>query len=126
MHRSRLGTMVIDCQTGDLEAAASFWSRALGLPIVPPPKSEDTKYVNLRTPPNDLHVDVQKVDHASRVHLDIETDDIEAEVARLENLGAKRVAFIRNWWVMEAPTGQRFCVVAVQRAGFAAEANVWE
>ena len=126
MHKSRLGTMVIDCQTGDLEAAASFWSRALGLPLVPSPKPEDATYVNLRTPPNDLHVDVQKVDHASRVHLDIETDDIEAEVARLENLGAKRVAFIRNWWVMEAPTGQRFCVVAVQRAGFAAEASVWE
>jgi hypothetical protein len=32
-------------------------------------------------------------------------------VARLEALGARRVAFVQRWWVMEAPTGQRFCVV---------------
>jgi hypothetical protein len=54
---------------------------------------------------------VQTVTHPSRVHLDIESTDVEAEVARLEALGARRVAQIHTWWVMEAPTGQRFCVV---------------
>jgi hypothetical protein len=43
------------------------------------------------------------VSHPSRVHLDIESDDVDAEAARLEQLGAKRVEKIRTWWVMEAP-----------------------
>ena len=73
-----------------------------------------------------LHIVVLLVDHPSRVHLDIEADDVEAEVRRLEALGAKRLKQIRTWWVMEAPTGQRFCVVRPQRANFAAEANRWE
>ena len=58
---------------------------------------------------------LQQVGHESRVHLDIEADDIEAEVARLEALGAKRVAQLKAWWVMEAPTDQRFCVIRPQR-----------
>ena len=59
------------------------------------------------------------------MHLDIEADDIGAEVRRLEALGATRVAAVDSWVVMQAPTGQRFCVVRVQRAGFAAQANTW-
>jgi hypothetical protein len=70
-------------------------------------------------------VEVQAVAHPSRVHLDIETDDIEAEVRRLEALGARRIAQIRTWWVMQAPTGQRFCVVRALSARFASEANSW-
>ena len=126
MHRSRLAGFSIDCQDADLDEAAAFWAAALGYT---PHKSEDPEeaasYVTLRTPPTEVHVEVQRVDHPSRVHLDIETDDIEAEVARLEALGAKRVAYIKRWWVMEAPTGQRFCVVSPQRADFDAEARTW-
>jgi hypothetical protein len=70
-------------------------------------------------------IEVQKVDHDSRVHLDIESDDIAAEVRRLEALGAKRVASIKSWVVMEAPTGQRFCVVRPQRGGIGPHANEW-
>ncbi len=44
--------------------------------------------------------------------IDCQTDDIEAEVARLEELGARRIADFRRWVVMEAPTGQQFCVVS--------------
>jgi hypothetical protein len=68
---------------------------------------------------------VQRVEHPSRVHLDIETDDIDAEVARLEALGARRIETIRTWWVMEAPTGQRFCVVRPQRGQLGPDANAW-
>jgi len=126
MHRSQLAGFIIDCQTDDLEAAAEFWSHALGLPRRASSSPDDTGYALLETKPNDLHIEVQKVDHPSRVHLDIEADDVEAEVRRLEALGAKRLKQIRTWWVMEAPTGQRFCVVRPQRANFAAEANRWE
>jgi len=125
MHRSRLGGFIIDCQTQDLDAAARFWGEALGLKVRPSTSAEDKNYVVFDTAPNDLDIEVQKVDHPSRVHLDIETDDIEAEVARLEKLGAKRLAKIRSWWVMEAPSGHRFCVVNVKRSEFATEANQW-
>jgi predicted enzyme related to lactoylglutathione lyase len=126
MHRSRLGGFIIDCKTEDLDAAARFWGEALGLRARPSTSAEDKNYVVFDTAPNELDIEVQKVDHPSRVHLDIETDDIEAEVSRLEKLGAKKVAKIRSWWVLEAPTGQRFCVVNVKRSEFATEANVWE
>ncbi len=59
----------------------------------------------------ELDIEVQRVSHPSRVHLDIETEDIAAEVARLEKLGAKQVGPVKRWVVMEAPTGHRFCVV---------------
>ncbi len=68
---------------------------------------------------------MQAVTHASRVHLDIETDDIEAEVGRLALLGAKRVSQIESWWVMEAPTGQRFCVVRRTDPHFDERATEW-
>jgi hypothetical protein len=123
MHRSRLAGFIVDCQTEALESAASFWSGALGLPTRPLP--DEKGYIQLLDPTDRLHIEVQSVTHASRVHLDIETDDIEAEVRRLEQLGARRVAQIRTWWVMEAPTGQRFCVVRPQSPGFAAAANCW-
>ncbi len=126
MHRSRLGGLSIDCRTEDLEAAAEFWSQALGCRMVRSIKPADANYVQLETAPNEPHLEVQKVGHESRVHIDIETDDIEAEAARLEKLGAKRLEKIRTWLVMEAPTGQRFCLVKPQRAKFETEGNIWD
>jgi hypothetical protein len=124
MHKSRLAGFIIDCQTDDLDAAATFWASALGLGVGTASGAENT-YVELDDPARRLHIEVQAVDHASRVHLDIETDDIEAEVKRLEALGARRVKQLHTWWVMEAPTGQRFCVVRPQATDFAEHANVW-
>ena len=126
MHKSRLGGLIIDCQTEDLEAAGQFWSQALGCPVKRHSDPADANYVGLETAPNELDLEVQKVGHPSRVHVDIETDDLEAEAKRLEALGAKRLRAIRSWIVMEAPTGQRFCLVPPQRAGFEAEANTWD
>ena len=77
-------------------------------------------------PEDENYVEIQTVDHDSRVHIDIESDDIEAEVKRLEALGAKRVADIKSWCVLEAPTGQRFCVVKVVSKDFEKRANKWE
>jgi predicted enzyme related to lactoylglutathione lyase len=124
MHRSRFCGFVIDCKTEDLDAAARFWSGVLGREV-DPPSADSPTYRGLKVRPQDPIMLVQKVDHESRVHLDVETDDVDAEVARLEALGAKRVAKIRTWWVMEAPTGQRFCVVRPQRGPLGDDANVW-
>ena len=126
MHKSRLAGFIIDCRTDDLDAAARFWSQALGLPLRPSAAPEDENYRLLATAADEAHLEVQQVAHESRVHLDIEADDLEAEVARLEKLGARRIAAVRSWYVMEAPTGQRFCVVRPQRPDFAARANSWD
>jgi len=126
MHRSRLAGFIIDCQTDELDSASGFWSQALGYGEKKSSDAEDEKYVLLDTGPNEIHIELQSVEHPSRVHLDIETDDIEAEVIRLEKLGAKRVQQVRTWWVMEAPTGHRFCVVRPQRADFADKASQWD
>ncbi|HRO13390.1 MAG TPA: VOC family protein, partial [Amaricoccus sp.] len=109
-------------RTDDLAGAARFWAAALGDCEVRPP---DGRYVTLE-PQAGLHVEVQQVEHESRVHLDIESDDIPAEVARLERLGAKVVGKVHTWVVMEAPTGQRFCVIRAQTADFAAKATTWD
>ena len=76
-------------------------------------------------PADETYLEIQEVDHASRVHIDIEADDIAAKVARLEKHGAKQIAAIKDWLVLEAPTGQRFCVVPVISADFAARAITW-
>lgn len=125
MHRSQLAGFIIDCDTDDLDAAAAFWGAALGCNLTRTDDPEDAAYVELETAPEEVHVEVQRVNHPSRVHLDIETDDIEAEVARLEKLGARRVEQVRSWWVMEAPTGHRFCVVSAGRENFSVAANQW-
>ena len=89
MHKSKLAGFIIDCQTSDLEGAARFWSEALGMPLQELPGAEGEKYVRLKDKAGQLHIEVQSVDHASRVHLDIETDNIPAEVERLRALGAE-------------------------------------
>jgi predicted enzyme related to lactoylglutathione lyase len=122
MHKSRLATFVIDCETQDLESAARFWSAALGRAVS---TTNDDGYLELATAREEPQLLVQKVAHPSRVHLDIESDDLEAEVKRLEALGARRIAFVKRWWVMEAPTGQRFCVVNPQRGPLDDRVNEW-
>ena len=125
MHHSKLGGFIIDCETTDVQAAAGFWSAALGMPTRALPGAEGEKYVELVDRSGRFHVEVQSVSHPSRVHLDIESDDIEAEVRRLEALGARRVCAVQSWWVMEAPSGQRFCVVRPCSPRFADEATAW-
>ena len=123
MHRSRLAGFIIDCNTDDLDAAADFWSAALGY------KRKETPgetYEGLETPDGEPYLEVQKVSHASRVHLDIESDDVEAEVKRLEKLGAKRIEWVSTWVIMEAPDGQRFCVIRNGHKYFDETANSWD
>ena len=126
MHKSQLAGFIIDCKTEDLDEAASFWSAALGLEIASDPRIDETIYRPLKTRPDDVYLEVQKVGHESRVHLDIESDDIEAEASRLEGLGARRIGKVKGWIVMEAPTGQRFCIVKPCRANFEQAANTWD
>ena len=127
MHHSRLCTIVIDCKTDDLADAARFWSHALGKSIVTLDEDGDGKYARLATSDDEPIILLQRVTHDSRVHLDIETDDIEAEVQRMEKLGATRVNYVPDrWWVMQAPSGHRFCVIRPQHERFGPHLNRWE
>lgn len=126
MHHSRPCAVLIDCKTPDVDAAARFWAEALGRPVDFAHPGSRANYRMLETPPDEPIVQIQGVEHESRVHLDIETDDIAAEVARLEALGAAVVNRLERWVVMQAPTGERFCVVRVQRPGFPKNANRWD
>ncbi len=127
MHRSRLATIVIDCAEQDYEQGLDFWSRAMGKEPVP---TDGPRYTSLRGRvggEGGPFVLLQRVPKEERaIHLDIETDDVEAEVARLEKLGAQVKARISRHVVMEAPTGHAYCVVPVYRNDFPAKAAAWE
>jgi predicted enzyme related to lactoylglutathione lyase len=125
MHRSRISAFVLDCKVDDLAAATEFWSKALGRDVANADQDGDGKYAELKTDADEPFLLLQRVDHPARIHLDMETDDIDAEVARLEKLGAKRIEFVKRWWVMEAPTGHRFCVVRKQRPEFGPHTKEW-
>lgn len=122
MHKSRLGTIVIDCQTENLNDAADFWQQALGKTK----GAADDKYVCLDGKIDEPRVLIQKVNHQSRIHIDIETDDIDAEVRRLQQLGATVVKKMEKWVVMQAPTKQRFCIINQIRDDFDENANCWD
>src|ERR1700719_4841254 len=105
MHHSRLCAVLIDCRTSDLDGAARFWGEALGRPVDSNQPGSRGNYLMLETPADEPIVQIQRVDHESRVHIDIETDDIAAEVARLTELGAKVVGRVERWVVRPGPIG---------------------
>jgi hypothetical protein len=115
LHRSRLAIVVIDTDARDREDAIRFWSSALGRAQRSADNPMD-RYVHLETPACrtlDVILQMGSPNHAG-IHLDIETDNVEAEATRLEKLGARRKRFVKEWWVMEAPSGHVFCVIPVQ------------
>ena len=129
MHHSRFCAVLIDCRTSDVDAAARFWGEVLGRPVDLKHPGSRGNYRMLETPQDEPIVQIQRVDHESLArphpHLE-EPNDIPAEVTRLEKLGAKVVDRLERWVVMQAPTGQRFCIVRVQRPGFPKNASRWD
>jgi hypothetical protein len=126
MHRSRLSTILIDCDENTFEQDVGFWSSALGKEAI---ATEDPRYVSLKGRAGSAggpYVVLQRATPEERaVHLDIETDDVEAEVQRLQRLGARVKARIRKHVVMVAPSGHAFCVVPVYRKDFPGNAREW-
>jgi hypothetical protein len=124
MHRSRLTAIGIDVPAADHDRAAAFWAGVVG--GEERRGDDDDPYIDVGKP-RGLDLFVQRVgDPGPRVHLDIETDDIEAEVARLEGLGAERVEQVESWWVMRDPAGLVFCVVGPQGGDFPEGAATWD
>ncbi|WP_029064187.1 VOC family protein [Labrenzia sp. DG1229] len=124
MHKSRLGDLVIDCQGGNIDDHAAFWAGALGRTIEDEPKSP--RYRRLFGKEGEIGILLQLVEHTPRVHLDIEADNPDREVERLETLGATIVRKLDRWTVMQATSGHRFCVVHPQLPGFEEGAIEWD
>jgi predicted enzyme related to lactoylglutathione lyase len=116
-HRSRLCHFVIDCD--DLDRATEFWRSALGATEEPLSEPSRQVYRRLRLPDSDIRVLLQRTEDTKvskeRMHLDIETDDVEAEVKRLEALGATRWDHQTergfDFWVLRDPWGNEFCIL---------------
>jgi Glyoxalase-like domain len=108
-HFSRVATVVIDVPASDHDRELSFWEAATGQGL---PQFDYPEYHGGQLHGQDLWLLVQRLgDEAARVHVDIHTDDLDAEVKRLENLGAQRVQRAHSWWVMRDPAGLLFCVI---------------
>jgi predicted enzyme related to lactoylglutathione lyase len=126
VHRSRLYGLFVDAPVAEAARAVDFWSAALGVKAVH--GEDDDPYTALPDAINGLVMEVQAVDDAPRHHVDIETDDVAAEVRRLTALGATEVAKREGWFVLRAPGGHLLCVVPVQSdpERFAANARTWD
>ena len=110
---AKLG-LVLDC--ADPERLEPFWSAALGYTTLGSAGSYVLLVDESKQRPKLL---LQRVDESkpgkNRMHLDIEADDVDAEVSRLEGLGARRLEAPMEehgsrWVVMADPEGNEFCV----------------
>ena len=125
MHRSRLAQILVDVAPGDHDATVGFWSGALGRPARP--HGEEYTFLGGEIA-GEVTFYLQRLEAGpSRVHLDLETDDLDAEVARLERLGATRVEMIEDWQVMRDPAGLVFCVLPREKGSLDdTDAAVWD
>lgn len=125
-HRSRLNATLIDVPRADYPRTVAFWAAALERPAEV--EADDPDYTSFGEVTPGVELMVQAVgDPVPRIHLDIETDDVVAEVARLAALGAREVERIEDWVVMADPVGVVFCVVPVQiPVVFQAGATHWD
>ena len=125
MHQSRVYALLIDTPEAEAAPAAAFWSAALAATARPVP--EEPQFTRLQQALPGLATIVQAVDDAPRFHLDIETDDVEAETARLRALGAVEVSQWLECRVLRAPGGHLLCVIPVHSdpGAFKAEAATW-
>jgi catechol 2,3-dioxygenase-like lactoylglutathione lyase family enzyme len=109
-HYSRLNMIVIDVPAAEHDGEVAFWNAALGRELKQ--GEHFPEYHGVALHGEELGFLIQRLgDGPARVHLDIHTDDLDAEVARLEALGAERVESVHAWWIMRDPAGLVFCVV---------------
>jgi len=108
-HFSRILKVVIDVPAADHDRELAFWRGATGEELA---QGRLAEYHGSLLHGLDFGLLVQRLDDGEpRVHLDIHTDDLDAEVARLEQLGAERVQQVHSWWVLRDPAGLPFCVI---------------
>ena len=130
--RTRLCHFVID--VSDLDQGVAFWTEALDAVDEPLPEISSQVYRHLRLPDTEIAVLLQKTDDKKvskeRMHLDLEADDVEAEVRRLEAFGATRWDHQQergfDFWVMRDPWENEFCVLQVEFPELLAQREPWD
>ena len=131
MHHSRVCHFVIDVP--DLDQGVSFWTAALDATEEPLPEISSQVYRHLRLPDSQIRILLQRTDDKKvskeRMHLDIETDDVEAEIRRLEALGASPWDHQQergfDFWVMRDPWDNEFCVLQTEFPDLLAKRKPW-
>ncbi|MCY1138445.1 VOC family protein [Actinoplanes sp. Pm04-4] len=108
-HRSRLSTILIDVPQDQTDTATAFWQGALGVQTVSPPGEPQFRSLPGVLP--GLTLALQSIDGEARYHLDFETDDVEAETARLIGLGAEQIDQWLDCHILRIPGGQLACVI---------------
>ena len=109
-HYSRLLKIVIDVPAADHDRELAFWSAATGESLTQ--FDRHPEYHGAALPGQEFWLLIQRLDDGpGRVHIDIHTDDLAAEVARLEKLGAERAGQAHSWQLMRDPAGLVFCVI---------------
>ncbi len=121
MHKSRLSCIVIDCHTDHVEQAAGFWSQLLGFPS----QADDGRRATVMTGEGGVRLVIEAVADESRIHFDMETDDLSAEILRIEGIGGRKIAVVDHAVIMEAPTGHRFRLTAARNNIMPAGGVLW-
>jgi predicted enzyme related to lactoylglutathione lyase len=112
--RNLLNTINIDVPADLVDDTVAFWSAALG---ATPIKTKMEQYTILGHAADPNRVVVQAIEEGRpSVHFDVHTDDLDAEIERLVELGATLVDaqwkdHPGKWVVMRDPAGVEFCLV---------------
>jgi predicted enzyme related to lactoylglutathione lyase len=106
--------VVIDVPEENHDEGLAFWQAAIGQELTQIERHPE--YHGALLPHQEqIGLLVQRLGGGpARVHLDFHTDDVDAEVARLETLGATREQQVQDWYVMRDPANLLFCVVPVR------------
>lgn len=125
-HYSRLSKVVIDVPAAEHDRELAFWQAAVGQPLTQ--FDRHPEYHGAGLDGQEFWLLIQRLDDGQgRVHMDIHTDDLAAEVARLEGLGAERVRQVHSWWVLRDPAGMLFCVIPEPPGSLnASNARLWD
>jgi len=122
MHKSRLSAIVIDCHTDHIEHAAGFWSQLLGQASH---VDDDGHRATIEAADKGVSLVIEAVHDEARIHVDIETDNLAAEIHRIEQLGGRKVSVVNHSVIMEAPTGHRFRLTGPSSYVLPSSGNVW-
>ncbi|WP_328331116.1 VOC family protein [Kribbella sp. NBC_00382] len=107
----------------DPAAQARFWAEVLGWRITHEVEKESVLEPPEGSPEDGIVPDIlfvrvpedEKKSLKNRVHMDLRPDDQEAEIARVEKLGAQRASVGQDdsvsWVVMTDPEGNEFCIL---------------